>query len=765
MKKILIVALVLLLPLVVNADSVLVEGIYYEIINKGHIANVSSGEHSSDYYKGDIVIPASFEYKGDTYTVVSLNSNAFSGTDITSVVIPNTVTTIESGVFSGCNNLKSVYINSLSAWCKITFNDSWGCNPLSVGADLYLNGEIVTDLVIPDDVTSISDKAFLGSKIQSVLIPRNVQTLGQNCFYGCQNLVSVTLEEGVTTIGDNCFSFCPNLTSINIPNSVTSIGLYAFYGCTGLISFSIPDGVEKIPNYSFYGCSSLTSVIIPSSVTSVGSYAFADCPELIDVYCDALNVPDALSNCFEGSHIEYATLHVPTSSIESYRTTAPWSSIQNIVASDAIVEVDGVYYRLLLQTGKAEVTSNPNKYTGVVDIKKVVSFEGVDYEVKNIAENAFKGCLSLTSVIIPNSITEIKKVAFYGCSGLTSVTIPSSVTSIGERAFYDCSSLTDVTIPNSVTSIGDYTFYNCSSLTSVTIPSSVTSIGKGAVAGCYGLISVTIPSSVTTIGESAFYNCSGLTSITIPNSVTRIEPGTFYDCSGLMSVSIPSSVRSIGSNAFYGCSSLVGVTIPSSVTSIENSTFYECSSLAVVTIPSSVTSIAKYAFVYCHKLKDVYCYAVNVPTTDANAFYGFPISSATLHVPAGSLSSYQTKAPWNGFGYFVALDGETPVMEQCATPNIAFANGRLTFDCETEGVEFVYNVSLTGNQSNSGNEVLLPSLPPTYTVTVYAKKEGYLNSDVATYVVTYQTKTGDANGDGKITIDDAVQIVDIILGQ
>ena len=113
---------------------------------------------------------------------------------------------------------------------------------------------------------------------------------------------------------------------------------------------------------------------------------------------------------------------------------------------------------------------------------------------------------------------------------------------------------------------------------------------------------------------------------------------------------------------------------------------------------------------------------------------------------------------WDNFNYLISI-----IPLKCATPTIAFDNGKLTFECETEGVEFKYNISMKGDQSDSGNEVLLPILTPTYTVSVYTTKEGYVNSDVATQVITYQPKTGDVNNDGDITIADAVAVVDLIL--
>ena len=234
------------------------------------------------------------------------------------------------------------------------------------------------------------------------------------------------------------------------------------------------------------------------------------------------------------------------------------------------------------------------------------------------------------------------------------------VTSIGDYAFNQCRSLTSVTIPNSVTSIGGAAFCLCTSLTSVDIPNSVTSIGRSAFSDCYGLTSVTIPNSVTSIEYNAFTRCNLLTSVTIGNSVTSIGHEAFYNCSSLTSVTIGNSVTSIGFYAFTYCSSLTSVTIPNSVTSIGVSAFFGCSALTSVTIGSGTSDIYYNAFAKCKNLKNVYCYAENVPSTDARAFDNCPMEDATLHVPDASINLYKTTEPWKSFKEMVALTDSDP---------------------------------------------------------------------------------------------------------
>ena len=315
--------------------------------------------------------------------------------------------------------------------------------------------------------------------------------------------------------------------------------------------------------------------------------------------------------------------------------------------------------------------------------------------------------------------------------------VSCNVTSISDRAFFQCYSLTSMKIPSSVTSIGNQAFFGCSGLTSMTIPNSVTSIGSEAFNSC-SFTSVSIPNSVTSIGGGAFRLCSRLTSVTIPNSVTSISSYTFSDCSGLTSVTIPNSVTAIESNAFSGCTGLTTVTIGNSVTEINIQAFANCSSLT-----------------------DIYCLAENVPSTDSDAFVGSSINTATLHVPDASIVAYQSTAPWNGFKAIVGLNGTTPDTKKCATPTISLVDGELVFGCETEGVEFVSEVTVSDAKKYYDSKV---SLSGTYKVSVYATKAGYDNSDVATAEFNMSAgsgKKGDINADGTVNAIDVQEVINI----
>ena len=428
----------------------------------------------------------------------------------------------------------------------------------------------------------------------------------------------------------------------------------------------------------------------------------------------------------------------------------------------AVANADGVTiyynyssdYKELVVTYRGDHSDSYNKYSGNVVIPDEVTYMNRTRKVTSIGEYAFYSCSGLTSITIPNSVTSIVDCAFSDCSGLTSVTIGNSVTSIGHGAFWGCSGLTSVTIPNSVTSIRDCAFQYCSGLTSVTIGNSVTSIGKYAFQYCSGLTSVTIPNSVTSIGRWAFSGCSGLTSLVCNATLFAYMPISY---SG--SYNIPDGIKEICGGAFYGCSGLTSVTIPNSVTSIGTQAFGRCSGLTSVTIPNNVTSIGNYAFDGADLSSVVSLienpFAITGSGTDGSTFSKNTFLNATLYVPKGTIEKYQSTDGWKDFLWI-----EERETKKCATPTISIVNGELEFSCETEGIEYQWEITVADAQKGNSSKV---SLTGVYKVSVYATKDGYEDSDVATaeFTMSGGGLKGDVNTDGTVNALDIQEVINI----
>ena len=227
---------------------------------------------------------------------------------------------------------------------------------------------------IPENISTINGGAFDGcSGLTSVTIPNSVTSIAEGAFSGCSSLTSVNIPNSVTSIAYGAFSGCSSLTSVNIPNSVTSIAYGTFLGCSSLTSVNIPNSVTSIADCAFDGCSSLTSITIPNSVTSIAEVAFRECINIENVYCYAEVVPSTDVYAFYNSDIEKATLHVPASAIEAYKTTAPWSGFGAIKAIEETVGVESVKDRgIAIQSAGGFINISG------LDNNEKVSFYGID---------------------------------------------------------------------------------------------------------------------------------------------------------------------------------------------------------------------------------------------------------------------------------------------------------------------------------------------------------------------------------------------------
>ena len=443
--------------------------------------------------------------------ITEIPKNAFNGFDkVSSIEIPDDVTKIGIDAF-----YNTAFYNDESNWengvlyCNKHLieskEDDCGNTGIKEGtlviADEAFKGSknLSADLVLPNSVVTIGDRAFSSADLSKITIGEKVTYIGNEAFASSKiteiiyNAVDAktAIAMGMYNLTDNIFGYrISDEVKITIGNKVKalptgvfsnlnakeivfekdsvceSIGDYSFYECTLLSNIEIPTSVVRIGNAAFKGCSCLTSIIIPNSVQTMGTSGFVfgssvkERGNQLTVYCEAVQKPNGWCDSWNG------------------RCSVVWDCKNNDVAEDGYIytTIDGIIYGL--KDGAASVVEQPKNII-TAHIPTNVCYKNESYTVTNIQYGAFYDCVKLLSVSIPKTITSIEGDTFRFCRSLTSVEIPTSVKSIGTYAFYSCSALTNIVIPDSVTSIGEYAFSWCSTLANIVIPNSVTTMGRG----------------------------------------------------------------------------------------------------------------------------------------------------------------------------------------------------------------------------------------------------------------------------------------------
>jgi len=715
-------------------------GIYYNITGDNTV-EVTYSDRNNNTYSGSVSIPETVTSNGTEYSVTTIGESAFKGSAVTSVSMPEGITSIDYNAFSGCQNLETV--------------------------------------ALPESLTIFGFRAFESCKLlKTIKIPSGVTAIPGSCFYFCSSLESVTIPEGVMTIGQYAFFGC-NLKELTLPSTVTMIGSRAFVSDNRFQSITCNATTPPSLGENAFNHNISTTVKVPLS--SIAAYRQAEGWKVFTNYSGGEVVADGITYRIDenGAMVAVAEATLTEANVLS-AVEFEGNQYPVIKINDNVFADNTNLTAVTLPKGLVEIGASA--FLGCQNLESVVLPESLT----TFGRDAFNDCRLLKAIKIPSGITTIPDRCFYGCSSLESVTISEGVTAIGDDAFQSCN-LNALTLPESLETIGIYAFCNNSSLKSVNIPAKVKTIGEQAFSSCgltellitegvqtigdrafyeNRLKNLTLPSTITSIGESAFScyssnlqsivcntvippvlgdNAFGssvkdikvplssiaayrqaegwknftnyyggdvvnngityriddnsatitaaeatLTEANIPSSVEfegnqypviKINDEVFFGNANLIVVTLPESLTTLGREAFSFCKSLRAVKIPSGVTAIPGRCFYGCSSLESVTIPEGVTAIVGSAFEHC-KL-NVLTLPESLEAIGRNAFSGNDLKSVNIPTKVKTIEEH-------AFSY-------------CGLTDLVIQEGVQTIDNEA----FLYNNNL---QSIICNAVTPPTL-------------------------------------------------------
>lgn len=596
-----------------------------------------------------------------------INDNAFAYCySYDYVTIPKSVEQIGIGVFwysrptsiiveednpiydsrDNCNSIIESSTNTLIASCDNSFIPN---TVTSIGKGAF-TGYSNTSLSIPSSVTNICDSAFLCTNINSIIIPNSVKAIGISAFYGSTKLTSLTIGNGVTEIGDNAFGYCTGLLSVTwnvkanihfssapfkdssslrvfhfgedvdtIPNSicrnlerlisvsigcnVSSIGDAAFSGCSNLSSIEIPNSVRSIGHSAFWRCKSLSSLEIGNEVKTIGNYAFSGCSRLTSA-----TIPDSVTKIGDYAFFDCSSL-----------TSVSIGNSVTSIGHDAFCNC-----------------SRLNR----VDINDLTSWCGIKFNNMQanpllFAKNLYLNGNIISNLVIPNSITVIEPYAFINGS-FNSIDIPRYVTKVGTQAF-----------DGSTIKIIYWNAENCDPLDHY--------FNRRYEGG----------EEVIVVYSKVFGENNTINKIVFGDNVTTIPANICYGFKNLTSVNISESVKTIGNDAFSFCSTLYSIKIPEGVESIKDNAF-NSSSLKKVFLPASIKTLHDHIFLGCDSLNSIYSFIISPNSINYiqgsgvsyNIFSWHSYNNGILYVPSGAINLYKNLWPWSSFNNIVEFDTE-----------------------------------------------------------------------------------------------------------
>ena len=465
---------------------------------------------------------------------------------------------------------------------KVTFSS----NAKSIGVSAFRNCTGITEIILPNSITSIGSYAFSATSISSIVLPDGVELDIDNTyiFEGCSKLTDVTLPSTLKTIPSYTFTNCSQLSKLDIPASVTNLGVIFISG-TSIESIVLPNSITNIHSHTFNGCESLKNISFPTQLKSIEYNAFENCINLKNI-----ELPSTLQSIDK----------------EAFKGC---TSLESIIIPNSVTTLN---------------TSAFENCTSLSNVK-------LPQNITEIKGGLFSGCTSLKNIELSNTVKAIGGAAFEG-SGLISITIPQSVTSIGTHVFASCKSLKSVTFSSDSTPLSNYMFLDATSLESIAIPKNITIIPIGFCSGATSLTTIQFNEGLISIQEEAFSKCTSLKTVTMPTTLRIIFQKAFKGCTDLVSVDF-SNINIVNENAgiaqecFANCTSLTEIKNFDRVNCM-NETFFANTPLqktengmviaagwllevypaeipTILSVPQGVTKIVDYAFSACTHIEEV----------------------------------------------------------------------------------------------------------------------------------------------------------------
>lgn len=532
---------------------------------------------------------------------------------------------------------------------------------------LFAKNNKITSVILPNSITSIGRCAFeYCDLLESVTLPNSITNIGESAFKKCISLDDITLPDSIEVLGHIAFDGCP---VVEIIDNISYVGKYVVDANSMIVSASIRDGSIMIAESAFEDCTNLETVLMPSSLTRIGNYAFRNCTLLPSSFEIPETIVYVGSNVFEGTHVNEEIIDGVIYNNDAVVGFIDGITVANIKEGTTIIgSMAFKECNTLTQVNLPNSLRYINSYSfyGCTSLVNIV----IPSNVEEIGKSSFRGCSKLEVVDIQSNITNIYPRTFELCSSLTSINIPDSVTFIGEMAFYSCSSLEGINIPSAINKIEENAFYYCLGLTKVYIEDlnswmgisfdgfganplyyahnlyvnnilltdliileGVKKIKSYTFVGLHNVNSITLPSALTQINDFAFANLessseSVITSLYLPNNIEYIGLGAFSGWNNLQEITLPfiGSQRQLSSsyssnfgwifgaesdddNSYYVPSNLKSVVITDAL-KIYNDAFSGCQYLESIVIFGSATSVGKWAFLSCSNLKTL---TINCP--------------------------------------------------------------------------------------------------------------------------------------------------------